>query len=41
MKKVTDLVFFTLFFSSLVGLGFTAGIFAYFGVVDLIGRVLS
>lgn len=41
MKKVCDLVMFTLFFSSLAGLGFTSGVFFFFGVAKLIARALA
>lgn len=41
MKKVCDLVLFTLFFSSLAGLGFTAGVLSFFGIAELIGRILA
>lgn len=40
MKKVAELVMFTLFFSSLAGLGLTAGVLCFFGVAQLLGRVL-
>jgi|GEM_PF-894929 len=41
MKKVSELVMFTLFFSSLAGLGFTAGIFCFIGVARLLARILA
>jgi hypothetical protein len=41
MKKVFELVMFTLFFSSLSGLGFTAGAFCFFGVARLIARTIG
>jgi hypothetical protein len=41
MKKVCELVSFTLFFSSLSGLGLTAGFFCFLGVAELLGRVLA
>lgn len=41
MKKVCDLVMFTLFFSSLTGLGFIAGVLSFFGIAELIGRVIG
>lgn len=41
MKKVFELVMFTLFFSSLTGLGFTAGVLCFFGVAKLLGGILS
>jgi len=40
MKKVCDLVLFTLFFSSLAGQGFTAGVLCFFGVAKLLARTL-
>ena len=33
MKKVAELVLFTLFFSSLAGLGLTAGFYTWIGVL--------
>lgn len=41
MKKVCEVVLFTLFFSSLSGLGLTAGFFCFLGVAELLGRVLA
>lgn len=41
MKKVCELVMFTLFFSSLSGLGLTAGFFCFIGVARLLGRILA
>lgn len=41
MKKVSEVVLFTLFFSSLSGLGLTAGFFCFLGVAELLGRVLA
>ncbi len=38
MKKVFELVMFTLFFSSLAGMGFTAGVLCYFGLADVLFR---
>ena len=38
MKKVSELAMFTLFFSSLSGLGFTAGVF---GIARLLARALA
>lgn len=40
MKKVFELVMFTLFFSSLAGFGFTSGFFCYLGVAQLISEKL-
>ncbi|HAT3456162.1 sodium:solute symporter [Citrobacter sp. Cpo142] len=41
MKKVSELVMFTLFFSSLSGLGFAAGVCCFFGVARLLARILA
>ncbi|ECO0851680.1 sodium:solute symporter [Salmonella enterica subsp. enterica serovar Newport] len=40
MKKVFELVMFTLFFSSLAGFGFTSGVLCYFGVAQLLSEML-
>ncbi|EHL2771753.1 sodium:solute symporter [Salmonella enterica subsp. enterica serovar Hvittingfoss] len=40
MKKVFELVMFTLFFSSLAGFGFTSGVLCYLGVAQLISEKL-
>jgi len=40
VKKVAELMMFTLFFSSLAGLGFTAGALCFFGVAKLLARTL-
>ncbi|EEP9438272.1 sodium:solute symporter [Salmonella enterica subsp. enterica serovar Reading] len=39
MKKVSELVMFTLFFTGLAGLGFTAGVFVFVGTARLIAEV--
>lgn len=41
MKKVSELAMFTLFFSSLSGLGFTAGVCCFFGIARLLARTLA
>jgi len=41
MKKVSELVMFTLFFSTLAGYGLTAGFFCFIGLAHLLGRVLA
>jgi hypothetical protein len=41
MKKVSELVVFTLFFSSLTGLGFTAGVCCFVGIARLLTRTLA
>lgn len=41
MKKVSELVMLTLFFSSLSGLGLTTGFFAFIGVARLIARLIG
>ncbi|SWY00467.1 Uncharacterised protein [Klebsiella pneumoniae] len=41
MKKVFEVVVFTLFFSSLSGLGFTAGVCCFFGFARLLARSLA
>lgn len=41
MKKVSELVLLTLFFSTLVGFGLTTGLVAYFGIARLIVRAIS
>jgi hypothetical protein len=40
MKKVSELIMFTLFFSSLAGLGLAAGFYCFVGTSALIGRVI-
>lgn len=40
MKKVAELIMWTLFFSSLAGFGLTAGFYSFVGVAALIGRVI-
>lgn len=41
MKKIIELVIFTLFFSSISGLGLTAGFFCFIGVARLLGRAMA
>lgn len=41
MKKASELVMFTLFFSSLTGLGFAAGVCCFFGISRLLARTLG
>lgn len=41
MKKFSELVMFTLFFSSLSGLGFTAGALCFFGIAKLLVRIIA
>ncbi|EOC0699982.1 sodium:solute symporter [Salmonella enterica subsp. enterica serovar Kokomlemle] len=41
MKNVFEQVVYILFFSSLAGVGFTAGVLCYFGVAQLLSEVLS
>lgn len=41
MKKVTELVMWTLLFSSLSGIGFTAGFYCFIATARLIARVIS
>ncbi|WP_277973279.1 sodium:solute symporter [Pantoea agglomerans] len=36
MKKVTELALLTLFFSSLAGMGLTAGFYCWLGMLELI-----
>ncbi|EMY0668513.1 MULTISPECIES: sodium:solute symporter [Serratia] len=40
MKKVFELIMFTLFFSSLAGIGVTAGFYCFVGTAALIGRAV-
>lgn len=40
MKKATELMIWTLFFSSLVGMGFTAGAFCFLGSAEFIGKLM-
>ncbi|QLJ67777.1 sodium:solute symporter [Serratia marcescens] len=40
MKKVFELIMFTLFFSSLAGFGLAAGFFSFLGTAELIGRII-
>lgn len=40
MKKVFELIMFTLFFSSLTGFGLAAGLFSFLGTAELIGRII-
>ncbi|NEG58227.1 sodium:solute symporter [Pantoea agglomerans] len=41
MKKVAELVMFTLFFSSLAGMGLTAGFYTWMGVLVLLREVIG
>lgn len=41
MKKVAELVLFTLFFSSLTGLGLTAGFYAWIAVLVWLREVIG
>ena len=41
MKKVAELVMFTLFFSSLAGLGLTAGFYVWIGVLVWLREVMG
>ena len=41
MKKVSELVMFTLFFSSLTGIGLTAGVYCFIGVCKLLWRIVG
>lgn len=41
MKKVSELVMFTLFFSSLTGIGLTAGFYCFIGVFKLLWRIVG
>lgn len=41
MKKVFELIMFTLFFSSLAGIGVTAGFYCFVGTAALIGRAVG
>ncbi|WP_158784643.1 sodium:solute symporter [Pantoea sp. BAV 3049] len=40
MKKVSELIMFTLFFSVLSGFGLTAGFYCFIGVCQLLWRVI-
>lgn len=40
MKKISELIMFTLFFSSLAGIGLAAGLYCFVGTAALIGRVI-
>jgi len=40
MKKVSELIMFTLFLSSLAGIGLAAGFYCFVGTATLIGRVI-
>ncbi|MGO3396471.1 sodium:solute symporter [Serratia proteamaculans] len=40
MKKVSELIMFTLFFSILAGIGLAAGFYCFVGTAALIGRVI-
>ncbi|WP_455853158.1 sodium:solute symporter [Pantoea endophytica] len=41
MKKVAELVMFTLFFSSLSGLGLTAGFYSFIGVSRMLWGMIG
>lgn len=41
MKKFSELVIWVLFFSTLAGIGLTAGMVCFFGTARLIVRVIS
>ena len=41
MKKVAELVMFTLFFSSLAGLGFTGGFYSFIGVSRMLWGMIG
>ena len=41
MKKVCELVMFTLFFSSLTGLGLTAGFYTWIGMLVWLREVIG
>ncbi|HAK1936752.1 TPA: sodium:solute symporter [Salmonella enterica] len=41
MKKVFELVMFTLFFSSVAGMGLTAGFFCFIGIARLITEIIT
>lgn len=41
MKKVSELVMFTLFFASLAGYGLTAGFYCFIGMASYIGELLK
>ncbi len=41
MKKVAELVMFTLFFSSLAGMGLTAGFCSFIYTAKLLARVIG
>ncbi|KLP40835.1 hypothetical protein [Enterobacter ludwigii] len=40
MKKVSELALLTLFFSSLAGLGFTAGVISFIGFAQMMVGIL-
>ena len=40
MKKVFELIMFTLFFSSMAGFGLAAGFFSFLGTAELIGSFI-
>lgn len=41
MKKISELVMWTLFFSLLTGIGVTAGFYCFIGTAKLIVRVIA
>ncbi|WP_191923163.1 sodium:solute symporter [Pantoea agglomerans] len=41
MKKVCELVMFTLFFSSLAGLGLTVGFYSFIGVASMLWGMIG
>lgn len=41
MMKVSELILFTLFFSVLSGIGFTAGFYFFVGICQLLRRVIG
>lgn len=41
MKKISELVMWTLFFSLLTGVGLTAGFYCFIGTAKLIVRVIA
>ncbi|KLW33700.1 sodium:solute symporter [Enterobacter hormaechei] len=41
MKKISELMMWSLFFSLLTGIGLTAGFYCFIGTVKLIARVIA
>ncbi|KZQ05958.1 sodium:solute symporter [Enterobacter roggenkampii] len=41
MKKISELMMWSLFFSLLIGIGLTAGFYCFIGTVKLIARVIA